>query len=702
MDATAEQDLLQEAIKRYELAEDAESTLRQEAAKDLRFAYQPGSQWDEELKERRGERPAYEYNRLLPVIQQIVNQQRQSRPGLKFRGVDSQADADTAEIYTGLARNIYSVSDGDTILDTAFEHAVAGGYGALGVTTEYSSDTGFDQELRLRAFHNPFMVQFDPSANDWLKRDARFAFVYEDMPREDFEEEFPEASTVPFDDATGTQWESWYEEDEVRIAEYWRRVPVQKEIALLSDEIAQIEGWEDFAGAIIELEPKIKDELEPFIARTRVVNTFRVEMYLITSHEVLDGPFEWVGKEIPLVPVYGRYINMEGEEYWSGVVRYAKDAMRGYNFHRTTFIETVALQPNAPFVLTAKQAEGLEDEWKNANSKLLGALRYNHDPQTPGPPQRIDPPQISSGLVGASDADAQDIMDISGMTWAAMGRDDKEQSGKSRFMEQEKGDTATFHYSDNLNKSFRRIGEILVDCIPKIYDTERVVRIIGKDGTEEFKEINKTVQDQQTGQPVLINDLQTGQYDVEVTTGPSYATQRMEAVESMRELFREVPTFAELGGDIYVKNLDIPEADEFHERLRRRGIQQGLIKPNPEDEEEMSLVQPDPQQQAMQEAMQQLAMAKDEADLREVLAKVDQTKVETAKKAGEADAARYLSEEKEASITGQNLDNAAKVVEIAIKRGELTPVRDPVTGQVTLQRMSPPDVDPQLHVGTGS
>lgn len=685
-----ETEILKEALERFETAEDAEQHLRQKATEDLRFVYEPGQQWEETVKEERGERPCYEFNKLRPIIRQIVNEQRQNRPGLKFRAVDSDADPDTAEVMTGLCRNIFNISDGDTILDFAFEHAVAGGFGAVGVVTEHSSDSSFEQDIKLRGFQNPNMVQFDPQASDWLKRDARFGFVVEEMPIEDFKDEYPDASIVEFQESEGTEFANWFTEDTVRIAEYWCRKPVKKEIA-------ELEG-----GEVIELTDEIRDEAKQFIVRTRTVNSHRVEMYLITAHEILEGPFEWAGTTIPLVPVYGEYINVEGRVQYAGVARYAKDSQRSYNYHRTTLIEAVALQPKAPWQATPAQMKGFEKIYQNANRRNYSVIPYNPDPNAANvSPSRTQPPAFPTGLGAAAEMDAQDIMDTSGMTARGMGQDESEQSGRAIRALQQKSELTTFAFQDNLNKSLKRIGEILVDLIPRIYDTERVVRILGEDGAEKFETVNMEIIDRETGEPFLVHDLAMGKYDVEVTTGPSYATRRQEVVDWMIQMAQASPEWGRMAYDIIAKNLDLPESDELYKRFRRAMIQQGLVEPNPEDEDEMRIAQGDPKQKAMQEQLQQLDLSTRAAELQKKLAEISETKADTAKTMQDAAAASFGDEKAQLELVEKNFDIIAKALDNAIKRGQVQPRINPVTGFIEEVSPARPDVDPQVHIGTG-
>lgn len=602
--------------KRFDAVISAEGELRELAIEDLKFAYDEDGQWEEEVKELRKGRPCYTFNKVRGAIRQVVNDMRQARPGIQVRAVDSSGDPKLAEILSGLVRNIESISNAETAYDTAGEYAVSCGFGAWRVTTQYADDDSFEQDIIIKRIKNPFTVYFDPSAQEYDKRDAKYCFVSESLSKDEFQDRYPKAAISSFEsEGVGEGLERWYAQDDtVRIAEYWYKEPEQVEIALLSD------------GQTIELTgdtPKILDELAVMgveIVRKRKVTKECVYMEIVSGTEVLEGPYKWPGKFIPVVPVFGEEIDIEGEQKWAGLTRWAKDAQRSYNYHRSTMIELIDLQPKAPWLLTPEMVKGQEKFWQNAHRKNLPFMIYNPDPKAPGgAPRREVGPQIPAAYAQESITASDDIKATTGIYDASLGQRSNETSGKAILARQREGDVATFAFMDNLARSIKYTGEILVDLIPKIYDTERVVRILGKDGAEEYKTLNQTVMDTQTMQPVIVNDITKGKYDVTVTTGPSYTTQRVEAAEQLMNLMQVRPEMAMLLSDIFVKNLDMPYADEIHKRVRLMMIQQGMVEPSEDDE------LPPPKEPSPQEQMQMQSM---QTQLEKLMAEVEKIQVE--------------------------------------------------------------------------
>lgn len=580
-----EDEFLASMRDRFRLSQENETDLKREALDDMRFAFIPGNQWEESQKKKRGKRPCYEFNRVRQSIKQVTGEQRKNRPQIKIRATE-ESDKKTADTLQGLIRNIETVSNAERAYDTGFEFAVGGGFGAWRIATDYCAESAFDQELQIKEIRNPFTVWFDPSASEWDRRDGWFAFVTERIALEEYERRYPKAEAVDFDDSRFDS--AWFNKNDVQIAEYWVREPVNKTMLLLSD------GRTVDAA---EFEP-IKDEQAAkgvSVIKSREVKSHKVVQYIVSGAEVLEGPNEWAGKFIPIVPVWGDLLNIEGEDYFSGMVRPSKDSQRLYNFNRTAAVEIVAKSPKAPYLATREQIKGYEAQWNASNADDAPYLLFNPDPQAPGlKPQREPGPQVPTALVAMLQLDAEDLKSTSGIFDASLGASSNETSGRAIIARQNQGDTATFEYVDNLSRSIRYTGEILVDLIPRIYDTKRTIRILGEDGTEQFVTLNEEVQDQQTGQAVILNDTSRGRYDVTVTTGPSYATARMELADTLLKVSQSAPNVAPILSDLIVRSLDLPGGDEAVKRLRRMMLQQGIVDPTPEDMEDAQKIPPKP------------------------------------------------------------------------------------------------------------
>jgi hypothetical protein len=606
---------MNEMRTRFELSIEADSENRVRSLDDVRFVSVQGEQWDEYQKRKRKTRPCYEFNRLRQHIRQVTGDQRQNRPQIKLRAVE-QGDKETADIMQGLIRNIESISNADKAYDTAFEWAVTGGYGVWRLKTEYNTNDSFEQDIKIQEVTNPFSVYFDPSAQEFDRRDAQYAFVITRMGKDEFKQKYPNDELI---DYTGANYDiqHWIDDASVTLCEYWYKQYEDKNLLLLSN-----------GNTVYEDEIPDRMVLEAngiTVLKERKVEVPKVKMALLTGEGVIEEA-NWAGRFIPIVPVYGDIVDIDGEFHYSGMVRFGKDAQRVYNYHRTTMIETIANAPKVPYLVTPEQIKGFEGLWKSANAENMPFLPYNPDPRAGGMPQRSGGVEIPQALITASQYDAEDIKAVTGQFDASMGAGGNETSGRAILARQREGDTATYSYIDNLSRAIRYTGEILVDLIPKIYDTERVVRILGIDGGEKWVEINKIQLDQMTGQQIVTNDITSGKYDVSVNVGASYNTQRQEASEALLEMMGN-PMLAPVVADLLAKNLDIPNSDELEKRLRKIGIKSGVIEPS---EEEMAEGGDEVMQGMQQQFEEQMAVMQQQAEqvLAQMTSKIDEQKAQ--------------------------------------------------------------------------
>lgn len=575
--------------KRYDRATEAVSTLYDEASDDVKFVTKPGAQWDKRTRAARGGRPCYEFPKLQGQVRQVVNAQRQARPQGKVRGVE-EGDQGLAELMQGICRNIESVSNADMAYDIAFEASVKGGFGAFRIVTDYRSQDDFDLDIFIKPIFNQFSVKFDPAAVERDRRDAMFAFVEESMPEEMFEAQYPDADMKGFDD--NKDCKGWKEAGKVRVVEYWWKEPVKRELLALSNNDV-VDASEVDEGELA------KAGLQ--VLRRRTVKSHKVMSVLTNGHEFLDEPTEFPSKFIPIIPVWGNITNIDGEDYWQGIVREAKDAQRLHNVHRSATIEAVAKAPKAPYMVTAEQIKGYEGQWKRANAEDYPYLLYNAVSGGAPVPQRTPQSEVPVALIQMAAIDSDDMKAATGIYDASLGARSNETSGRAIGQRKEQGAVATFHYSDNLSYAIRYEYEILVDMIPRVYDTPRVVRILGADGGEKWKQLYQTVTDDE-GNEVTLNDISKGKYDVAITVGPSYATQRMEAVDTFANLAGQIgssfPALGPLFAYQVVSNMDLPGSEEVTEAVRKMLVQQGLMPPK-EGEQPPASPAPDPRLEAM-------------------------------------------------------------------------------------------------------
>ena len=573
-----------------------------------------GHHWPEEaIRQREVERrPCITINKLPAFLHNVTNDQRQNKLGIKVHPVDDGADIDTAEVLQGVIRHIEYASGADAAYDTAGFHAAACGFGFFRIRTDYEREDAFDQTALFERFRNPFSVHIDPDSKEPDGSDQAFCFVDGTISRSDVKRTHPNASAAQSLETDGT------DDAMLLCSEYYR---IEQEPATLVRLSNGETGWKD---DLLELPlgVVIADERKSFRRRVmwrKLVASDTVDRggsgkpgQSVTFTDVLETaeiPCRW----IPVFPVYGEEIEIDGKVVRSGLIRNAKGPSVMYDYWMTAATEEVTLRPKTPYIGAEGQFEGHERKWQHANVQTFAYLEYK--PKTIGgslapPPQRQPMADVPVGVLQMAMHAADEIKATTGIFDSSLGARGTATSGVQEREQKRQGNVANFHFSDNLTRAVRHAGRCLVDMIPRIYDSERVVRILGDDEEVSHATINKPLaapeMDEKTGAiRTVLNDLTVGTYDVTVTAGASYSTQRQEAADAMVSFGQSWPKLMDVAGDKVVKAMDWPGADEIAERIKRT-IPQELL--GDEDGEQQPQIPPQVLQivQQAQQHIQQL------------------------------------------------------------------------------------------------
>ncbi len=589
-------DFLATARERYKRAIEADEDNWKHALEVLKF--RNGEHWPEKIKNDRmndpeGSRPCEVVDKTEQHLNQICNDERQNRPSIKVRPVDDIGDPEVAEVFQGLVRHIEDRSSADVAYDTAYEQAADAGFGYFRVLTEYSDPMQFDQDIVIKRIRNRFQVVLDPDRQEPDGSDAKFAFIVEKMKKEEYEAAYGDEHPVDFD-TEGKTFEGWIEKEHVLVAEYFRIEYEETTICRYTDG----KVYRSDRPIPPEAGMKVLNERgKPIERKTRIPT---VKWSKINGKEEIEKR-DWAGKYIPIIEVIGKELDIEGKVHKSGLLKNAMGPQRMHDYSASSFIENVALAPRAPWTAAEGQLEGHEHDWRTANRRNLSVLTYkpvllDGNVQVP-PPTRLPAPGIPVGWQQALMNSEHDIQAAMGRYDASLGADSNEKSGVALQKKQRESDTATFHYQDNLSRSIRHCGRILIDLIPKIYDTRRVARILGEDGSTD-----QVLLDPGLDRPVMDNpepgskikkiyNLNVGKYDVTVSVGPSYTTKRQEAADQMVQVLTAKPELLNIIGDLAFRNMDWPGSDQIADRLKK------MLPPQlqeSEDDDEESVV-PTPQ-----------------------------------------------------------------------------------------------------------
>ena len=675
--ASDPKDMLATMRSRFTMAIAAYSDSREDQLDDLRFmAGSPDNnwQWPADVLSTRGSvqgqtinaRPCLTINKLPQHVRQVTNEQRQNRPSGKVIPADDRADVKVAEIFDGIVRHIEYISDADVAYDTACDNQVTYGEGYVRLLTEYARDDSFDQDIKIGRIRNSFSVYMDPTIQDPCGADAQWCFITEDVTKDEYERMFPDAAPISAIQTQGVGDASlaqWLAEDTVRIAEYFYYDYKPTTLNLYPGNFTAFEKTSQDA---------VLRQIYGKPLRSRQSDRRQVKWVKTNGYEVLEER-DWAGKWIPVVRVVGNEWEVDGQMQISGLVRNAKDAQRMYNYWVSQEAEMLALAPKAPFIGYGGQFEGYEMHWKTANTNNWPYLEVNPDVTdgagTPLPlPQRAPPPLAQTGLIQAKMGASDDIKATTGQYDSSLGAQSNERSGRAILAREKQGDTGTYHYVDNLARAVRHVTRQLVDLIPKIYDTERVARIVGLDGEVGMAKINpqqpepvREIRDQNGFVIEQIYNPSVGVYDVMVTTGPGYMTKRQEALDAMSMLLQSNPELWRVAGDLFIKNMDWPGAQEMAQRFAK------IIDPK--------VMEGDDQSPEMQAAKQQLDVLTKE--LNQVVGMLE--KVEQSMEAQELQIKAYEAETKrisavQAGMTPEQIqDIVMGTIAAAMDTGDLVP-----------------------------
>lgn len=580
--------VMTEMRQRFTRSVSWEATARRRFIDDIKFREGDADnlyQWPEDIRSRMDQetRAMLTINEVAQHCFQITNYAAQSKIAIRVRPTGGGSSFDSAQIFEGIIRHIEYQSQAGDAYQNALDFAVGGGIGYWRVTTDYANDDSFDQEIFIRPIRDPLLVYLDTDIHQFDASDMNYAFVFIDMPKEEFERKYPEWKGRAANADLGP--DSWYRQDGIRIAEYWRRTETK-------DRLLGYPDPEDPTGKTMK---EVREsDLEPGLAKalmklpttmSRPIKSHKVEWFKIIGDEIVDEK-EWCGDTIPIVRCVGRETVLDGEMDRKGHVRALKDGQRMLNYNASGSVEFGALQSKTPYLAPADAIEGFEDYWNNINTTNFSVVPWNHrddEGQEIPEPKRQQPP-MGAPLFMQGMKDASEWMRAASGQWQSeMGAPSNEKSGVAINARQRQGDNATFHFLDHQSIAIRYTGRILKGIIPKVYDTERVMKILDEGGTTETQ-IRIDPQAQQALQKMdrtrtevaAIFNPNVGKYEVEADVGPAYETQRQEAFEAYTQILSENKELASVIGDIALSYADFPGAQEASQRLKRMVPAQAL------------------------------------------------------------------------------------------------------------------------------
>lgn len=636
-----------QAMREFDIVQSAMRDVRLQCLQDRRFYSIAGAQWEGPLGDQFENKPRFEVNKIHLSVIRIINEYRNNRITVDFVSKDGSNNDKLAETCDGLYRADERDSGAEEAYDNAFEEAVGGGFGAWRVRNVYEDEEDDENEKQRIRFEPIYdadsSVFFDLDAKRQDKADAKYAFVLYSMTRD--------AYIAEWDDDPATwpkeihQYEfDWLTPDVVFVAEYYRIEEVRETVRIFET----IDGKEErYTQADFDddetLEGMLAD-LGTTEVRQKRTKRRKVRKYIMSGGGVLEDLGHIAGKNIPIIPVYGKRWFVDNVERCMGHVRLAKDPQRLKNMQLSKLGEISALSSVEKPILIPEQVAGHQVMWAEDNLRNYPYLLVNPitgpngEAQISGPVAYTKSPQIPPAMAALLQLTEVDMAEILGNNQQA----DKmvtNISGKAVELIQQRLDMQTFIYMSNMAKAMRRCGEVWLSMARDIYVEEgRKMKAIGAMEQVESVELMKPIIDPESGELAFENDLSKASFDVAVNVGPSFASKRDATVRALTSMMQVTtdPTTQQVLQAMAIMNMDGEGIDDVREYFRKQMVQMGVIKPTDEEQQAMMMAamegsQPDPQAvYLMAAAAEAEAKAvKAQADTEYTLARSEETRAKT-------------------------------------------------------------------------
>ena len=567
-------------------SQDAESDLRDMVRECHNFLDKRDGQWEPSVIQLMSNRPRYTFDKCNPVVDGIAGEIEGADFGIRVMPSGGSASKDIAQTFDGLIRNIQTISNASHVYNSASRSMVESGLGGWEIYTDYIEGS-MDQEFIIKWLANyEDRVWFDVSATNQDMSDAQHVIILDNLIPSKYKKDYPEGSEQSVgSDRTNEDYDKKPEFITVGRILYKKEITV--DLVQMSDGSLH-EDDDEFK--------KVVDDMKAagnVVVKTRKSKSHKVMSRMFDGSEFLTKPQETVFKDLPVAPLFGNFKVREGKILYRGAIEKLMDAQRTYNYARSREIEDVALSPPAVTWATRTQLSIPADR-KAAEEMSVSPKRvylFTPDPAFPVPPSLTAGPSVSPGVQQAALNSLSDIQTSSARAPLQNGDIDQQLSGVAIDALNSRSDTGTIKYFKAREIAQCYTAKVLINAIPRLYDGESQKRILNEDGSYEMIQLNDMIVDVETGEPVYLNDLSQGVYDVTCEVGEMFTSRQRETVDALDRLALSVPGIGELTADIRLKNISAPGIDIAAERVRHRMIQSGSIPESQYTEEEKEQLQ---------------------------------------------------------------------------------------------------------------
>lgn len=634
------------ALNEFDRCQSVMRDERLQCLQDRRFYSIAGAQWEGPLGEQFENKPRFEVNKIHMSVIRIINEYRNNRIAVDFVSKDGSENDKLAEACNGLYRADEQDSVADEAFDNAFEEGVGGGYGAWRLRTTYEDDEDDDNEkqrIRIEPIYDAdSSVFFDLDAKKQDKSDAKYCFVLYSITREAYIAEWNDDPATWSNIIHQTQFD-WNTPDVVFVAEYYRVEEVRETIRIFQT----IEGEEErYTQADFDADETLEEtlfNLSTIEVRQKRVKRRKVHKYIMSGGAILEDAGYIAGKNIPIVPYYGKRWFVDNVERCMGHVRLAKDPQRLKNMQLSKLGEISALSSVEKPILMPEQVAGHQIMWAEDNIRNYPYLLINPitgpngETQAAGPVAYTKSSAIPPAMAALLQLTEMDMAEILGNNQQAEEMVSNI-SGKAVELIQTRLDMQSFIYMTNMAKAMRRCGEIWLSMAKDVYvEDKRKMKAIDQMDQVSSIELMKPIIDEETGELTYENDLSKATFDVSVDVGPSFTSRRDATVRALTGMMQVTsdPETQMILQSMAIMNMDGEGIGDIKDFFRNKLVQLGVIKPTEEEQQAMMEAaqgqQPDPQAVYLMAAAEE-AQAKSiqaQANAEYSLARAEESKAKT-------------------------------------------------------------------------
>ena len=572
-------------------------------------------------------KPAMTFNKLYDSTKKVCGEQRKNKPDLIVRSLTGKATQQQIDLRGDLVRTQAYQSQTDLVYQTAFKSALMMGFGAFQVGLEYENPRSFRKMIKYTSITDPTVCSWDPTAILPHKGDGNYCSRRYVLTRDEFFSTYPYVvNPVSFTDPYMLLDFQWQTRDTITICDEWVKEWFPLLIYKLSDgSVVTADEWKEREKKFEDNKEYVKDAIVgniiardvPRIVSERQTQDYQIMHYRMIRNLILDFSV-WPSRQLAIPFVDGDSYFIEGRQYTKSFIHEARDAQKCVNFFNSEIAAEVKNRRREQWLGTPDNIIGYEQDWRNPELQM-GILRAKPDPKTGQMPTKQAAWDLSPALMNNAQRATQDIKEILGFSESEelQGRDI---SGKARRERKMEGSMSAYVFLDNLNQAVEQGGRIVMDLLPEVIgDEERHMIVTKKDGRSESITLNKKTK----VEGVIENQLDKGNYDIEIDTGPSFAVQKDIALEFLQQTLQAFPQAFPLVADLWAKNLDVEFMPQMAERFqtlvppailaKEQGKPAPPAQPNPQ--EQMAQMEMEAKKAEIQNKAQEIAIKQQNLEL---------------------------------------------------------------------------------------